>query len=408
MKTYLVMGAAAAAILLVLAASMLTWIPAGHVGVSGRGSLAASLSPGLHWHAPFAPSPATYSLSLGPVPGEAPLRCSDGSTYKVIFEVSGRLDPARAPAFHEVAADNGVERVLTQGAGHGIAGAAASRPPEALATGELLPAARAEAARLLDHVGVTDVQLSLRLESPESLLNLARTLARQGRGGLVRPLAEAALEGGSRTWETHTALGLAKEAERDLRGAESAYLDALSLLPTALPPMAELVRIYTSVEEYDKLERLLSAALEVDPTSAAHLTWLGGTYMRRGSLEQAEALFLRALERDAGNTVILNNLGGVYLMRGRGGEAVEIFRRAVTAAPGDRQSLYNLGVALSAQGDHEEGLRYLLEAERIDPGRKAVLEAVAAAYRGLGRRAEADRWERREREAPADGRSPGP
>ncbi len=408
MKTYLVIGAAAAAVLLVLATSMLTWIPAGHVGVTGRGSLAASLTSGLHWHAPFASSPATYALSLGPVSGEAPLRCADASIFKMSFDVSGRLDPARVTAFHEVAADNGVERVLSQGAAHGIAGAAASRPPEALANGELLPAARAEAARLLDHVGVMDVQLSLRLESPESLLNLARTLARQGRGGLVRPLAEASLEGGSRTWETHTALGLAKEAERDLRGAESAYLDALTLLPTALPPMAELVRIYTAVEEYDKLERLLSAALEGDPASAEHLTWLGGTYMRSGSLDKAESLFLRALEREPGNTVILHNLGGVSLMRGRGGEAVEMLRRSVTAAPGDRQSLYNLGVALSAQGDHAEGLRHLLEAERIDPGRKAVLEAVAAAYRGLGRRAEADRWDRRAREAPADGRSPGP
>lgn len=408
MKKLLVLGGGLAAFVLALGLAALTWVPSDKVGVSGGDAAPRALSPGLHFRIPFSASPVLYPIDLGPVDGTAPLRLADGTMVQVTFDISARLDPARVVEFHEVAAEFGVEHVLRQGAAHGIAAAAATHPPSDLPKGAVDADAVAEASRLLQSLGVGDVHLGMRVDSPESILKLARALAPQRLASLVKPIALAAVSGAhGGSWEAHTALGLAKEAEHDLRGAEASYLDALSLQPAAVPPMAELVQLYTTVKEYDKIERLLIAALEARPQSVDHLNWLAGIYMKTGELEKAETLFLRALESRPEDTVILNNLGGVYLMHGRGDEAIEMFRRAVAAAPADRPSLYNLGVALSSRGDHEEAVGYLLEAEKVDPGRKAVREALAQAYRGLGKRAEADRWRRRAAEAPGEGRPAG-
>jgi tetratricopeptide (TPR) repeat protein len=398
---------ASVAVILGLAGyASVTRVPEGQIGVVGEGDQATVLEPGLRLHRPFSGGPALYPLSLGPVKGRAPLRAADGQLYEVSFEISGHLDEGQILDFHAAAAERGAWTVLSLGASHGIADVAATRAPADLASGAILEPALGHTRALLDQVGVRDVSLSIRVSSPLTLMRLARALAPDGLSGLVRGAAEEAVAAGSTSWEAHTALGIVLELERDITGAEERYLDALSINPAALPPMAQLVKIYSAVEKYEKLDRLIGAALQADPSSVQHHNWLGGVYLGRGMLDRAEETFQRALGLAPADTVILNNLGGVYLKQERRTEAIESFRRALSGAPGDRQSLYNLGVTLCSQGECEEGLKHLLAADQAAPAQEQILRAIAQAYRAVGNEGNAREWEGRAKEAAGAPRSP--
>jgi tetratricopeptide (TPR) repeat protein len=396
-KSTFFMGAGVA--ILLCAPAFIRWVPAGHAGAIGSGQDARALPSGISLRLPFSEPPAIYPLEIGPFSDEAPFRATDGRLYQARFTVSGRIHDGHILDFHAQAAGHGVGRVMTQGASHGIAAAASTLAPADIAGGGLQAPARDQAAALLAQVGLTDVSLEVVIDSPESILRLARALSPDALAGIVKPTAEAAIAADGNSWEAHAALGLALESERDPRGAEAAYLDALAINPVALEPMAQLAGIYKAVGEFERLERLLSAALQASPSSVPHLNWLAGTYMEQGLLDRASGVFLSALDLEPGNTVILNNLGGVYLKQGRGGEAIAIFRRAVAAAPKERPGLYNLGVALCSNGECKEGLEHLMAADRVAPGRESILSAIARGLRSLGRTSEARDWERRAREA---------
>lgn len=393
------------ALLLVTALASLRWVPQGQIGVAGQGDQARVILPGLGLKPPFSTSPVLYPQKLGPVTGQAPLRTADGLALESGFRISGRLDAERVLDFHAKAAPRGEDQIMSQGAAQAIATAGALLGLDELVTERFGKLAGEHAGTLLEQVGVVDVNLEVFLDTPQMLLRLARALAPSGNVGRLRQAAERAIAEDESAWQAHTALGLALESQRDLRGAESSYLDALALRPDALEPMAQLVDIYTAVGEVERLERLLGAALQVAPRSIPHLNWLAGSSMKRGLLDRAKSIYDRALELEPDNTVILNNLGGVYLKQDRPEEALEAFRRAVEISPRDRQSLYNLGVGLCSRGLYEEGLEHLMLAHQVAPGREPILNAIARAQRALGRDSEAAVWERLAREAAPGGES---
>jgi tetratricopeptide (TPR) repeat protein len=395
MKRPYVAGAALLALLVpILFLLFVERIPAGHVGILESGGEVRVLRHGFHLRPPWAARAAVFPLDLPPARGKAEARLADGAALWVPFEISGRLDPDRAAAFHETASRHGVERVLLRAAEVALGETSASGTPEDLAARRIETAASRRAGELLAPYGFSSAELRLGPLDAPALLRLAQSLAPRRAAGLLREaIAAAASSGGG--WEAATAMGLVLESERNPRGAETQYLDALSMNPTALPPMAQLVAIYSAVGEYRKLDRLLETALEQDPNSVQHLNWMALSRMKQGRLEDAEGFFRRAGGVEPGNPVVLNNLGGVQLKQGRLAEAVATFRAAVTAAPEDRQSLYNLGIALCAQGRWREGLPHLLGAERAGAPAPEILRAIARAYRETGQEGRAVDYERR-------------
>ncbi len=402
MKISLSIAAAALVLLAVVLYGSIQRVPEGSVGVRERYGEVSLLEPGLHLRAPFSDPAAVYPERLPEVAGEAEIMMTDGGPYRVGFSVSGVLDPERVGAFHRARGGGSLPDLMRFVAGQALSRVALGLPSEALPTGSLEPLAAEAAGDLFEQAGVVEVTFSLSFDSPRTLLALARSLAPSGKAVLLREAVTTALEAaGPGEWEVPAAMGLVRESEGEFREAERYYLDALSVLPSALEPMAQLYAIYTAVGEDQKLARLLSAAIQHDPTSIQHLVWLTALQMKQGEYDAAVETARRALTIEPENALLINNLGGIYLKQEKLQEAISTFRRAVEAAPRSRQSLYNLGVALDAAGEHEEGLSHLLAAEEVGPAGTPLLEAIAAAYGHMGDRAKASDYLRRAREAGA-------
>ena len=375
-----------------------TYVPEDSVAIDSKGGASRVMLPGFHPHAPFAKPQAIYPVSLPSIEGSVEIALSDGGAYRLGYELSGRIDPNQAVAFHKVAAEHGVEGVLKAAGDRALVEEGALRPPADLATGALEMAAAKRAGMFLASIGGAEVSLRLRPLAPAELLRLAQSLARQRLAGLLKEPATALLLSDT-GWEAHTIMGLVLESERDLHGAEKRYLDALSISPAALPPMAQLVAIYDAVGEHAKLDRVLEAAIEADPASLQHLNWLAVSLMKQSKLPQAEKMLQRALSVDGSNLLLLNNLAGMLVKQNRLEEAVASLRKAQATAPSDRQTLYNLGVALSAQGKYSEALQPLLDAEKAGPPGLPLLRALALAFRETGGKTRAAEYERRARAA---------
>jgi len=387
--------AAATVLIALLLYLCVSHIPDGSVGIVESGGTTKALLSGFHLHLPFSGPSVIYPTSLPPASGETRITLADGAAFAIGFEISGRLDPRQATIFHQTAARRGAEELLRTAGALGLQETAPARTAADVASGAFETEAAERAGRYLAPYGAAEVALRLRLSSPATLLALAQALAPSRQAGLLGLLVGDALAKDASTWEIHAAMGLVKESEKDPRGAEKHYLDALTINPTALPPMAHLAAIYTAVGEAPKLDRLLAAALQAQPNSIQHLNWMAVSLMMQNRLEEAEKAIERALAVEPANLLLLNNLGGMQLKRGRFDDAALTFRRALQQDPNDSQSLYNLGIALSAQGRYADGLEHLLAAERAGPAGEPLLRAIATTYRALGRTRKASEYEGR-------------
>lgn len=402
MKKLLLIAAPLAGLLAaILLFASLIHVPAGSIGVLAKGEELRILEPGLHFGGPFQDPPEVYSLTLGPQEGEIQARTGDGVSLPLGFTISGTLEPSQADAFHRARTGRTVPELLQWVGGEAVARVAISLPAAALVREDPSEASQAVAGELFEPAGVGQVRLQVRGDSPEALLVLVRALAPENRSPLLRERVEAALLGeGARDWHGHAALGLILESEGDPRQAERHYLDSLLLDPTALPPMAQLYRLYMAVGEESRLLRLLSASLEEDPSSVQHLVWATAAHLQQGELDAARAAAERALSLQPDNVNLLNNLGGVHLKSGDLDRAIATFREAAGKVPGDRQTLYNLGAALAAHGSHQEALQHLLQAEKAGPAGRPLLEAIASAYRGIGQTRKAAEYDALARSRP--------
>ena len=398
MKILLIAALVVALASLALYAS-LTVIPAGSVGLAGAGPSAAALAPGIHLGSPFADPPIILPLRLPTVSGEGTVTPTNGATYEIAYEISGRIDPARIEDFQRARGDGEAGDLLVQAAGGAIMRTLEGEEVAFLASAGMQTGARLIAHSLLEPAGIVDVTFEIHFPNA-TLLQLAKDLVRVGKASILRQLAAGAVAGAAPgDWEPHTALGLVLEGEMDLKGAESRYLDALSIQPTAIPPMAQLFALYSAVGELEKLDRLLTAALEVAPESVQHLTWLSASLMRQGREEEAMRPAEDALALEPDDTRLINNLAGIHLKLGQFQEAIRLLRKAFAASGEDRQTRLNLGVALAATGEFKEGLEHLLAAEKLGNPGPPLLWAVAKAYRGLGQGSRAAAYERKARDA---------
>jgi len=393
--------AIAVPILAVLLYGSLLRIPEGSVGVAQKESGVEALGPGIHWRRPFSAPPTLYRLDLPSAGEEIQVAFSEGSRFSLAFDLSGKLDPSRIAAFHKEAARIGADSILKAAGARGLAEAASLKVPADLTSDSLENDAARRAGMLLAALGVGEVTLKLRPLGAAQLLDLAQALAPARLAGRLKEPISGILASGSAGWEAHTAMGLVLESEKDVHGAEKEYLDALTMNPAAIPPMAQLVAIYSAVGEFAKLDRLLEAGIETSPSSLQHFGWLAMSQLRQNRPKDAEATLRHAIELEPGSPTLLNNLAGVLVKQGRLDEAIETLRNALQAKPGDRQSLYNLGVALAARGRDGEALPLLLEAEKAgNPGRQ-LLETIARSLKRTGDSRRAAEYEKRAREIPS-------
>jgi tetratricopeptide (TPR) repeat protein len=126
-------------------------------------------------------------------------------------------------------------------------------------------------------------------------------------------------------------------------------------------------------------------------TSPEGLLLLGQAYSEIGNQPQALATFQKAL---AGNPSLARAhyyAGMAQLRAKQPAPAVTEFEAELKLNPNDAEAQYQLGKTQLEQGKAKEALPHLESAAKLNPNLQGLHEQLAAAYRKLGRTADADR-----------------
>ena len=388
MKQILFIIAAAVVIALVAGYFFIARVPADSIAFadSGRpGDTPQILGPGFHLR-PIGSNLILYSTAPVTATGETLVTPSTGGEIPARFTLTARIDPAHAATLHGPIAGRPLDEFLAAQAGILLRQYASSAGAVEILTPQFREQAASAIASAMKNGGMAEATMVIGPPDPDTLLAAAQFLAPQGEAWKIRQTLSESLvaPGGSGSWKLHTAMGLVNESERELAECEKNYLDALAIEPTALPPMTQLVALYTAVSEWPKLRRVVDAALTSNPKSVPHLNWAAMALMKDEDLKGAERLLKDGLAIEPQNETLLSNLAGVYLKNGRVEEAVAQLRLAVEAAPTNPQSLFNLGSALASLGRFDEALPWLEQAEQNGPLNIALSRALSGVHEKLG------------------------
>jgi tetratricopeptide (TPR) repeat protein len=151
-------------------------------------------------------------------------------------------------------------------------------------------------------------------------------------------------------------LGMLLQAGEYYEAAEPAYLNGEQLAPTEMRWPYYLGHLYKSIGQPAKAEAAYQRALALRPNDLPTLVWLGRLLLDAGRPDEADPLFRRAQAEGPRVVAVLAGLGQVALARRNYAEAVTLLEQAIEA----------------------------------DPSADNLRSPLAAAYRGLGRTAEAE------------------
>ncbi len=162
----------------------------------------------------------------------------------------------------------------------------------------------------------------------------------------------------------------------------------------------QLASLYQSLERYGESEEIL-AGIIADDKAEGRDDWRvlfarGAARERQSKWEGAEADLQRALELDPSNATVLNYLGYSWIDRGiHLEEGMDLIRQAVALDPDSGHIVDSLGWAHFKAGDYQEAVEYLERAVELLPGDAVLNDHLGDAYWHAGRRKEAGfQWRR--------------
>ncbi len=141
---------------------------------------------------------------------------------------------------------------------------------------------------------------------------------------------------------------------------------ALELNPRLAQAHLLLGTIYKELGRFDEAEKVLKAAVELDPYNALRL--LSELYLDDDRLEEALEARLAAIEREADNAGDFVRLGEIYHELGSHEKSAQALRHALRLDPQAGVVHHKLALALLAMGRDEEAMAELGEALRLNPG----------------------------------------
>jgi tetratricopeptide (TPR) repeat protein len=182
---------------------------------------------------------------------------------------------------------------------------------------------------------------------------------------------------------------LALQRQGRLREAEKVLTRVLKAAPDHFDALNLLGTIKAQLGHMGEAQRLLSAAVKVNPRVAGAWANLGQVLhaLKRGD-EALECLDkARALDRD--NIAILNQHANALLTAGRAEEALAEFREVLARAPQHAEARLNCGIAQAALGSHQEAVADFDAALTIMPANPGAHYNRGLALYELGRYAAA-------------------
>ena len=369
------------------------------------GATPAILGPGLHLVPPGGRRGKMVSYSTLPqtAEGEAILTPAAGGEIATRFTVTARLDPVRAGELHAAIGGRTPAEFLSAQTDLMLREYAARADAVEVLTPQFRKRAAESIAAALQKGGFTEAAIQIKPPDEDTLLAAAQYLAPRREAWKIRQaVAEALIEpGATGSWKLLTAMGLINGSDKMFTEAEKNFLDALAIEPAALPPMNELVAMYSAVKDWTKLERILDAALAANPKSLQHINWTAVVLLKMEDYVGAERILKSGLEIEPDNATLLSNLGTLYMKMNRVNEAVDVFKKAADTAPSNQQALFNYGSALAATGRFAEALPFLERAEGAGSPTLPLLATLAMVNEKAGNREKAADYRRRAKEMEA-------
>ncbi|MCH8977741.1 MAG: tetratricopeptide repeat protein [Armatimonadetes bacterium] len=220
---------------------------------------------------------------------------------------------------------------------------------------------------------LTKTALRLRPDQPLYLLVAGRIQRRRGNFEDAIRLFENALESlkfaqadSLRISITlNIAIALAKKG--DIDEAETMYLKAIKLDPTAAISHNDFAIFLKDTGRLEEAEKEYRKAIELDPGYAGAHNRLGNLLKNSGRLEEAEAMYRRAIELNPGYVNALTNFGTLLSETGRLREAETMLRKAIELDPEDVAAHNNLGNLFFRAGRLQEAEAMYHKAIELDP-----------------------------------------
>ncbi len=209
-------------------------------------------------------------------------------------------------------------------------------------------------------------------------------LARQNWIG-AQEVAEAIKKIGNFPGLADQILGVALIGRSKFDESIAALQNAHAAAPSAVQPMASLVRAYVGAKQTDRAIGFLQTVLKANPANAEAHVLLGAVQLANNAPDQALQSFKAAIEvqpNDARGYVALANF---YLGQKNGDEAVNTIRTGLKAQP-ESSILHTTLAALQEQkGDYEAAISEYEHLLDMDPGSLIVsnnLASLLADHRG--------------------------
>ena len=186
---------------------------------------------------------------------------------------------------------------------------------------------------------------------------------------------------------------LESSVAEQLREFHQAFSDLAARTDLAETDLAEaygsLGQVHHAYEFLDAAEASYLNATHLVPDDFRWTHLLGYLYQRRGRLEEAVRFYAAALESRPDDAAAAVYLGDVFLELDRRPEARARFQAALAVNPDDAAALNGLGEEARLEGRLDDAVRYFEAALRRVPQASRIHYSLAMAYRGLGRRDQA-------------------
>jgi Tfp pilus assembly protein PilF len=229
----------------------------------------------------------------------------------------------------------------------------------------------------------------------------ARTLARNRVWSDPLTFYSAMTADAPRSARSHRELAVALGAAGRLDEARSAFERSLAIKPDDAATLYDFGNVASEHGRFDEAVELYRRALQAKPDFVAAMENLGNAESMRGNHAAALVWLRRARDHEPDSPGLEMNIANTLYRNGDVAEARTAYERALALAPTSADILTNYGTFLYAQADYAAAIRVL---ERIPPPAPArALVPLAASYRALGKRTEAQAVQARaERLYPGD------
>jgi tetratricopeptide (TPR) repeat protein len=180
---------------------------------------------------------------------------------------------------------------------------------------------------------------------------------------------------------------------QDGRPAEAAaeWRESIRLNPDSAPAYYNLGLALSMQRQFDAAMRAFQEAIRIDPGHADALNNLGAMRQLAGRLDEAVKYYRQALALRPENAEARSNLGRVLLTEGQERAAAAEFRQALVQKPDLPSALASLAWVMATSSEPglrnpEEAVRLAERAASLSPTPDVTtLDALAAAYAGVGR-----------------------